>query len=200
MKVVYIGNFRVIFSNKVISEQPTAGFSEQLKLINEIVSLIFAGNIPRDYELGSHDSEKLFHEFSSHFEWVEAAGGVVCNNRGDFLFIQRFGIWDLPKGKVESGETFEEAALREVSEETGIDQLTIVSALPDSFHIYKEKQRFIIKHTSWYLMDSLSNVPLTPQVNEQITRAVWLSRNEGHSAIGASYRSLNETLGYLFTQ
>ena len=55
--------------------------------------------------------------------WVRAAGCVVHDDAGNMLLISRNNRWDLPKGKVEPGETLLQAALREVEEETGITPL-----------------------------------------------------------------------------
>jgi len=123
---------------------------------------------------------------------------VVHNHEHRFLFIKRFGLWDLPKGKVEAGESFEEAALREVSEETGIHSLHILEPLPDTFHIYMEKAHHIIKCTHWYAMYAKGYQSLVPQINEQITEARWLNADESREAISTSYRSLKETLGHCF--
>jgi ADP-ribose pyrophosphatase YjhB (NUDIX family) len=50
---------------------------------------------------------------------VMAAGGLVENEHGEILLIYRKKHWDLPKGKLDAGETLEECAVREVEEETG---------------------------------------------------------------------------------
>jgi 8-oxo-dGTP diphosphatase len=53
---------------------------------------------------------------------VEAAGGVVLDGEGRVAIVHRsrYDDWSLPKGKLDAGESFEEAALREVEEETGM--------------------------------------------------------------------------------
>ena len=68
----------------------------------------------------NESTKKLLHDFISAFKYLEAAGGVVVNSNKERLFIHRFGRWDLPKGKLEKGESPAEAALREVYEETGL--------------------------------------------------------------------------------
>lgn len=53
---------------------------------------------------------------------IEAAGGVVIRDgRVAVVHRERYDDWSLPKGKLDAGESFEEAALREVLEETGLD-------------------------------------------------------------------------------
>src|SRR5690348_4880805 len=66
-----------------------------------------------------------WHEFTSRYVLMEAAGGVVFNDSGQILVIFRKKKWDLPKGKLDYGETPEDAALREVKEECGIKHLEI---------------------------------------------------------------------------
>lgn len=67
---------------------------------------------------------------------IEKAGGVIVrtgeNGAREFLCVHRprYNDWSLPKGHVEQGETYQDAALREVSEETGI-RCRIIRQLPD---------------------------------------------------------------------
>jgi 8-oxo-dGTP diphosphatase len=53
---------------------------------------------------------------------IQAAGGVVLDDEGRVVIVhrQRYDDWSLPKGKLDPGESFQEAALREVEEETGL--------------------------------------------------------------------------------
>ena len=57
------------------------------------------------------DPEQAFSLFRQEFAAVEAAGGVVVNDRGEYLMIHRNGRWDLPKGHVEPGESTAECAV-----------------------------------------------------------------------------------------
>ena len=72
-----------------------------------------------DVAVCTPDPEQAFSLFRQEFAAVEAAGGVVVNDRGEYLMIHRNGRWDLPKGHVEPGESTAECAVREVAEETG---------------------------------------------------------------------------------
>ena len=78
----------------------------------------------------------LWSSFQSLFVLLPAAGGVVKSEEG-FLFIFRKGRWDLPKGKIDEDESEEDAAIREVKEETGLENFTITGPLPSSWHIYR---------------------------------------------------------------
>ena len=69
--------------------------------------------------------EKIRKAFWKKFEVIQAAGGVVTNDREELLLIFRRGKWDLPKGKLDPGETLEACALRETSEETGLQHLQL---------------------------------------------------------------------------
>ena len=123
-------------------------------------------------------AEKLFSHFVSLFKYIEAAGGLVSDPRGRILFIHRLGLWDLPKGKTEPGETAPEAALREVKEETGLQQLSIVRTLQSTYHVYERKGKQHLKRTHWYEMKSAGDGPLIPQEEEDITDARWFEATE----------------------
>ncbi len=116
--------------------------------------------------------DQLWNDFQSHFERVEAAGGVVRNPDGQVLVIFRRGFWDLPKGKIDAGESPEEAAVREVKEETGLNQVVRQDLLMPTYHTYREKGRRILKCTHWYGMDSTQE-ELKPQAEENIELAEW---------------------------
>ena len=123
------------------------------------------------------DVRKLKSDFFLLFRIVEAAGGLVLNPKSNMLLIFRRGMWDLPKGKMEKGETKKESAIREVQEETGLNNVEIIHKLPTTYHIYIDKQkRRVIKPSYWYLMFS-TDQKLTPQTEEDIERVEWLEIN-----------------------
>ena len=151
---------------------------------DEPVDLCFFGTKP----------EMMLGYLKEFYTYVEAAGGVVKNPERASLFIKRFGIWDLPKGKIEKEETPRKAAIREVKEETGIENLTIVKPIANSWHIYPWKEKTVLKKTYWYLMESDFNGKLIPQTKEDITEARWLKPDDAVEALQNSYRSLRENL------
>lgn len=124
------------------------------------------------------DYAVLKSDFKSHFTEIEAGGGLVRNDRGEYLFIYRRGSWDLPKGKIEENETKKEATLREISEETGIEKMNIVRKLAVTRHTYRSNVgKRVIKKSHWYLVDTVKQ-PLIPQKNEDIEKAVWMTLDE----------------------
>ena len=120
----------------------------------------------------------LFDCFKSMFRLIEAAGGLVENANGEFLFIFRNGKWDLPKGKIEKGEKVKEAAIREVEEECGIKGLTIVSELKPTYHTYYLEEKLVLKPTYWYKMMCSDVSNLVPQTEEGITDVRWIAKKD----------------------
>ncbi len=121
------------------------------------------------------DFEKLFEHFKTCFSYIEAAGGKVFNADQHLLAIYRLEKWDLPKGKVEKGESVREAAVREVEEECGVSNLSIIRELNSTFHTYWMKGRFMLKRTYWYEMSYSGSEELVPQTEEDIQEVKWLS-------------------------
>lgn len=120
------------------------------------------------------DYPKLVADFFSHYQLIEAAGGIVRNDTGKVLLIHRRGYWDLPKGKIDPGESPPQAALREIEEETGLYGLQLGAALPDSYHTYRDKgQQRILKKTYWFQVTCPDQIP-HPQAEEDIERAEWV--------------------------
>ncbi|HLG03659.1 MAG TPA: NUDIX domain-containing protein, partial [Bacteroidia bacterium] len=109
--------------------------------------------------LAGENTDELLGAVQSRATLIEAAGGVVLNDNHELLLIFRKGKWDLPKGKMDAGETPQQAAMREVSEECGIGKLKIVRPLEPTFHTYLEKGKFILKKTWWYEMRCADDRP-----------------------------------------
>ncbi|MEO1435804.1 MAG: NUDIX hydrolase, partial [Bacteroidota bacterium] len=123
----------------------------------------------------STDLDRLKSDFWELYKLVPAAGGLVFNANQEALFIFRRGFWDLPKGKVDPGETIEDAAVREVSEETGIQHIERGDLLLVTHHTYKNrKDRRCLKPTYWYLMNTTES-NLIPQAEEDIEAAEWMT-------------------------
>ena len=145
-----------------------------------------------------NNPKQLYRDFLSMFITVEAAGGLVVNSTGQFLFIFRYGKWDLPKGKIESYEIKEDAAVREVEEETTIGNLTIVNPLIRTRHLYDEKGHHCLKHTWWYFMRTTDNHLPVPQTEEGITDARWIERDKLKEIMSNTYPSIVEVINSYF--
>jgi len=117
---------------------------------------------------------ELKQDFLSYFTEIEAGGGLVRNDKGEYLLIYRRGSWDLPKGKIESGESKKGGSIREIEEETGVNQLRIIHKIGVTRHTYRNGQgKRLIKKSHWYLMETKKQ-KLIPQVTEDIEKAVWM--------------------------
>lgn len=138
-----------------------------------------------------HKFDEACLSFNSLFRRVEAAGGIVKNEKNETLFIKRFGRWDLPKGKLHKNETIAECALREVNEETGITGLSIGRQLASTHHIFTDRHgRECIKETYWFAMLCKLPQQLTPQLEEDITEVRWFNSHEVADAVSNTYASL----------
>jgi len=144
----------------------------------------------------SDDLPALFRDFSSLFTEIRAAGGIVNNSEGRLLFIYRRGSWDLPKGKIDPGETVEQAALREVREETGLQRLELGPCLGITYHCYRDKHRRgrrALKKTFWYRMHTPEQ-ELVPQTEEEIEIATWLTIEEFWAKNPVVYGNIRDLL------
>lgn len=145
--------------------------------------------------------EKLKNDFFNYFNVVEAAGGVVFNNKNELLLIYRRGAWDLPKGKIDDGETIEQAAIREIEEETGVKRLSIIKPIPlkesgqnITYHFYENDKTKCIKLTYWFLLQTQLNQHLVPQKEEDIEQAIWVSKENLPKYYSNMYASIIDVL------
>ena len=136
------------------------------------------------------DPEATFSLLASEFKVVRAAGGVVENSRGEVLFIELRGRWDLPKGHIEKDESSRDAALREVEEETGIRGSVIGdSPIATTWHAYDTYGVWELKSTEWWAMRA-DGEHLTAQAEEGITSARWFSAEERGEALKTTYPTI----------
>jgi len=133
---------------------------------------------------------EVFSFFKAQYIEIKAGCGLVSNLNNEYLFIYRLNKWDLPKGKLDKGETIKECAKREIEEETGIDKLEIIKKLSDTFHIYTEKNKNIIKHCYWFLMKTDNNNKPQPQTKENITKAEWFKKETISELMQNTYPSI----------
>lgn len=141
-------------------------------------------------QLYSNNLGEDWKNFKSKFKVQKAAGGKVLNSNNEVLFIYRLGKWDLPKGKLEKGESIKECAIREVEEECGITNLTLENQLPTTYHVFERKGKTILKITYWFLMKSNFTGKLIPQTEEDIEIAVFKNNIELNEALLNTYENI----------
>ncbi len=155
----------------------------------KLVKKMYAGELLH-INLYHKNAERLEQFLRKKIKVVEAGGGLVYNDKGEILFIRRNKKWDLPKGKVEKGETYEQAALREVAEETGIKGLKVKSFIMKTYHVFTRNDKFRLKITYWYEMYSEYDGPLIPELQEGIKKVKWKNLEKSQLALLDSYENI----------
>jgi len=125
-------------------------------------------------------------DFTHDTRRIIAGGGYVLRRNAaglDVLMIYRKGMWDLPKGKLDPGETIEDCAMREVREEVGIGKLHLGEPLGATVHGYERKNAYWVKTTYWYAMETPEET-FQPQAAEQIEAVSWMPWAEAVDKIG----------------
>lgn len=140
--------------------------------------------------LQNDNFEELLALFKSQFKYIEAAGGFIRNEFGEYLFIFRREKWDLPKGKLEEGETPEIAAIREVQEETGLQKITENSYRCSTWHTYELRGEQILKQTYWYNMEASKCQDSKPQTEEEITELQWIEPKDFEKILKNTFPSI----------
>ena len=138
--------------------------------------------------------DELKKAFWKHFQLIVAAGGLVRNDEGKLLMIFRRGKWDLPKGKLDKGESLEDCAVREVEEETGIKNTKIEKPYTVTYHVYDEFGKHILKESHWFTMHSPGVQELKAQTEEQITAIEWADDKRIKELLKNSYPLIQDML------
>jgi 8-oxo-dGTP pyrophosphatase MutT (NUDIX family) len=125
---------------------------------------------------------------------IEAGGGMVFNPKGELLMMFRRGQWDMPKGKLDKGETIEACALREVEEETGISNLRLCGKLQTTYHTYSFQGKTVLKPSHWYKMEYAGAEDLVPQIEEDITELRWVDKVEAAELAQKAFPSIREMI------
>ncbi len=144
------------------------------------------------------DLDALKKSFFAAFDIIEAGGGIVQNDDKAILFIFRRGKWDLPKGKLETGETIEVCAEREITEETGLKQLTLHKKIGETYHIYTENGKDILKTSHWFYFTSGGSKKTVPQIEEDIQEVKWVSTRNIREPMSNTYRNIKDILTVFF--
>lgn len=167
------------------------GVDQMEKIIQDL-----HGKKPFDFHslyILTNQKKALKEKITSMYQLIEAAGGVVQNHAGAVLWIYRLGKWDLPKGKLEKGEKFTKAAIREVEEECNV-KAKLKQKICTTYHTYSQKNQRILKKTKWYAMETDQLGELIPQTEENIEKVEWLSNPHMNKAISDTYSSIRHVI------
>ena len=187
MYKVFFNESLLTFSNQSNPEAKNILFHHETQF-DEAFHLL-SSNSSKFVNIFSDDIDAVWASFLNYFKHIKAAGGIVRNPQDDILFIFRLGKWDLPKGKMEEGESKEESAIREIEEECSITNLELKRYLMPTFHIYYLRE-YVIKETFWFEVyyDGVE-LPL-PQTEEGIETVEWKKETEIPQLLENSYPNI----------
>ena len=164
----------IIISNNKTELNNTLVIDLELLENIDIIKLLNKKNI-NSIGILTENQKSILSVFMNKFPEITAAGGKVINQNSEILFIYRNKKWDLPKGKAEKNESISQTALREVIEETGIKNLSIIKPLEKTYHIFKRRNNHYLKSTYWFEMYSDYKGKFKPQKKEGISRVEWIA-------------------------
>ena len=204
--IVYLSSFSQVKSftqelNKLQKSAIVFHFTTKKKLLEKLVTIEDSMN--EEVVLFIYEKEDVLEKaFFSLYSPIVAAGGAVFNEQGKLLMIFRKNKWDLPKGKMDKGESVRKTALREIREETGIGNLKIVAPVKFlggkqdcTYHTYLLKGKRVMKSTYWFKMSSTDTKKLIPQEEEGIQKVEWCSRKQVDVHLHNSFHSIEEVVG-----
>jgi 8-oxo-dGTP pyrophosphatase MutT (NUDIX family) len=182
MYKIYINETPLILTNtdgvlpewKVDPATLVVKFLGKIKFLYNYIDMLEKNPKYHRIVLHTADVDRMWADFQSIYKIIEAAGGTVHNAKNELLVIFRRDFWDLPKGKIDKGETPEQAAVREVQEETGLETVLLENHIINTYHTYSLKGKRILKKTYWYAMKT-TETKLIPQYTEDIERADWVN-------------------------
>ena len=193
MYKVFVNDKPIILTTEVSKETDFKNYLLKSVQIAKVIRELNKSSV-KEIRLIGKNEDKLLKKFSKKLPNVIAGGGKVINDKGEILFIFRNGKWDLPKGRVDGKETLEEAAMREVEEETGVKGLKIDNPLEITYHIFKRNGRYRLKITHWFQMTTTYSGELLPEESEGITNVEWLNREKTKKALENSYANIKELM------
>jgi 8-oxo-dGTP pyrophosphatase MutT (NUDIX family) len=194
MYKVFVNDLPLILTNKLSETASGEYFLLNQEAIRAAITALNKNKLQVAY-VYHPNHEEILKKFCKKIPLVRAAGGVVTNKAGKVLFIYRNDKWDLPKGKLDKGETFEDCALREVAEETGVQGLVLENFLKTTYHVFKSNGKYKLKEVHWYAMRTSYAGPLIGQANEGIIKVKWKGPEKIKKALENSYTNIKILFG-----
>lgn len=202
--------YKVFVENRpiIICEKNTFAFDSRLLFAENIQSIekevfpLFEKNSPKTpIVLLTTDPGAEFRRLFAKYAMIYAAGGIVRKGE-EFLFIKRFGKWDIPKGKLTKAEDPQAGAIREIEEECGISNPEIEQFICETYHTYRDnykgKNKLTLKKTMWYGMTYAGDEELVPQEEEGITKVKWFKKSKLDKIRLNTYESILEVMDNYF--
>jgi 8-oxo-dGTP pyrophosphatase MutT (NUDIX family) len=189
MYKVFVNDKPLFLTNEISKETDFQLFLLESIDIEQIIIKLFQNKIQKAY-LYHPDEKEIMKTLKAKIPVSKAGGGLVYNKKGEVLFIYRNGKWDLPKGGTEKGEEIEDTAMREVEEETGVNQLEIKEKLQKTYHIFKRNGKYKLKITHWFKMQSTFEGTPIGQLEEGIEKVAWLNSEQIKEALKNSYENI----------
>lgn len=159
-------------------------------LVSQIIQLLQV-NPPKELlsiTLATDDKSAVEEKIKGMFKVIKAAGGIVAKEN-QWLMIYRRKKWDLPKGKLDKGESSKLAAVREIEEETGVKAL-IQKKICTTWHTYTFNNSKILKRTKWYLLECVDDSKMNPQADEEIEKLEWVTPPKAQNLLINSFSSI----------
>jgi 8-oxo-dGTP pyrophosphatase MutT (NUDIX family) len=189
MYKVFVNDKPLFLTNQLLKETDFQLFLLDSIDIEKLIINMFTNKVNKCY-LYHPDEKVILKKLKEKIPVQKAGGGLVYNTKGEVLFIFRNGKWDLPKGGKNKFEKLAKTAVREVQEETGVDDLNVTEKLIKTYHIFKRNGRFKLKITQWYKMTSTYSGILTAQAEEGIEQVAWLDAAQAKEALANSYENI----------
>ncbi len=195
MYKVFVKNAPLILTNELSETNKGEYFLLNSDAIYKAIDALVNKRLDKAY-IYHPNNEEILKKFTKKIPMEIAAGGVVTNKEGRVLFIYRNNKWDLPKGKLDKGETIEECALREVEEETGVRNLKIENFLKTTYHIFKSGGVYRLKEVHWFAMKTNYKGELKGQKSEGIEKVKWKGPKKIQKALENSYTNIKALFGH----
>ena len=190
MYKVFFNQKPLILTSKIIKSSDSSPLMHiKFSSKNQILKAVKSKKIQSVY-IYHKNIKKLWEIFTKKFPIKDAAGGLVQRNDDKLLFIYRKNRWDLPKGGVEKNELIIEAAQREVKEETGLADLIVINKIGETYHIFSNGNNYRLKRTYWFKMKSGYKGDLSPQKEEGIISAEWISKKRIPEILENAYENI----------